>query len=140
MLEISRAIFDEIKSHAEASYPEECCGLLLGHLYGDRKAVLEMRRAANLNRERANDRYLMDPKDQLAAEKHARQASLEILGYYHSHPDHPAKASSTDDELSWEKVTYLIVSVKEGKLAHMAAFMKPNVNSSLGPEALAIHP
>src|SRR5437870_2802037 len=100
MLQIPAALLALIHEHAKESYPEECCGIFIGTRQGSSRIALELRRAGNLNTERARDRYLMDSKDQLAAEKAARSKNLEVIGYYHSHPDHPARPSATDHKAS----------------------------------------
>ena len=101
-----------LRAQAEAGYPHEVCGILLGR---DGRAD-EAHACANLDTERAGDRYQMDPRDQLRIEKDARARGLELVAYYHSHPDHPADASATDLALSWEGVRYLIVAVQQGRL------------------------
>jgi|SRR5665213_862124 len=105
-----------VKAHVVQGYPHETCGILLGRP-GDPLEIVEAHACANAVTERAHDRYLLDPNDQLRIEKDARLRSLEVLGYYHSHPDHPAQASATDLEHSWERFFYLIVSVREGRVA-----------------------
>src|SRR5688572_30370068 len=124
MLQISAELLAQIHGHASEAYPNECCGIFIGRREGPARQALELRRAGNLNVERAKDRYLMDPKDQLAAEKEARAKNLEVLGYYHSHPDHPALPSATDNAQSWENVSYLILSVQGGRPADAASFTR----------------
>jgi len=140
MLQISAALLAQVHEHASQSYPHECCGIMIGRREGASKATLELRRAGNLNVERARDRYLMDPKDQLAAEKSARARGLEVLGYYHSHPDHPALPSATDNAQSWEGVSYLILSVQGGRPAQSASFAREASQSELQSEELVITP
>ena len=111
MLRIANSYIEIIKEHARASYPHECCGILLGTKLNAEKSVTRAIPAKNLNVERAADRYLLDPKDQLAAEKEARASGQQVLGFYHSHPDHPALPSDTDNELSWPDYSYMILSV-----------------------------
>ena len=117
---MSPVAWTALRGHAEAGYPHEVCGILLGR---DGRA-LEARPCGNRNTERAHDRYQMDPQDQLRIEKEARQRDLDVLGYYHSHPDHPAQASATDNQLSWEGVYYLIVAVRDGKVADQRAWWR----------------
>jgi proteasome lid subunit RPN8/RPN11 len=140
MLQITAPLLAQIRKHAEASYPHECCGILIGTLEGGIRSVAALRPAANLNTERAQDRYLMDPKDQLAAEKEARLQGHQVIGYYHSHPDHPAMASSTDSELAWENVCYFIVSVQKGLAFEEACFIRHSMQSGLVPEAWKVQP
>jgi proteasome lid subunit RPN8/RPN11 len=140
MLRIPAALLAEIKAHAGAGYPHETCGILIGRREGAARAAVETRRAGNLNVDRARDRYLMDPKDQLAAEKYARAQNLEIVGYYHSHPDHPARPSATDNAQSWENISYLILSVDKGLPRDAASFSRQASQSELISEELEITP
>ena len=124
-----------LESHLIQAYPNEACGVLLGRAEAP-FAVVEAHACANLNTERSRDRYLMDPADQIRVEKDARRRSLDVVGYYHSHPDHPAQASATDLELSWEQVLYIIVSVREGKVAERRAWFRPLGQKSFEEVAL----
>lgn len=125
-LVLATQAWETLRSAAEAGYPLEVCGILLGPAgqTGPQRRVSEAVACGNLNVERARDRYQMDPLDQLRVERDARQRGLETLGYYHSHPDHPADASATDLELSWEGVHYLIVSVRDGRVADQRAWYR----------------
>jgi proteasome lid subunit RPN8/RPN11 len=104
-----------VEREATANYPHEACGVLLGRA-GEPLDVLEAHPCPNLNRERSRDRYLIDPREQLRIERDGRERGLDVVGYFHSHPDHPAEPSATDLELSWESLLYLIVSVRDGRL------------------------
>ncbi len=103
---------DEVVRLCEEGYPHEVCGLLLGK----NRTVMQIFPAKNLNQERSQDRYELDPKDFRRADEEARRQGIEIIGFYHSHPDHPAEASKTDTERAWEGYSYLIVSVLKGKV------------------------
>ncbi|MEM7585490.1 MAG: M67 family metallopeptidase [Acidobacteriota bacterium] len=94
----------------EASYPFEACGLLVGTADAQRIDVRDVFHARNLNVERARDRFLLDPDDHMAADRSARARGLDIVGIWHSHPDHPARPSVTDLEAAWEGFSYLIIS------------------------------
>jgi proteasome lid subunit RPN8/RPN11 len=94
-----------------AGYPEETCGLLLGHRNAVDVEILDLVEVRNLDRERAHDRYELDPDGYVAADLEAREQGCEIVGIWHSHPDHPAKPSATDRERAWEGWSYLIASV-----------------------------
>src|SRR5947208_16121392 len=97
MLRISEREVEALTAHAEAGYPEEVCGLLLGTLTGPgQRRVCEVRPAANINRDRARDRYEVDPIDYLRIERSGAQRGLEVVGIYHTHPDHPSRPSETD--------------------------------------------
>ena len=101
-----------LEGMAHAGYPSETCGLLVGQQTNDHVEVSRVVQARNLNRERAHDRYELDPQDFIAADKQACDEGLEIVGVWHSHPDHSAQPSETDRESAWEGWSYLIVAVK----------------------------
>ena len=112
-IEVPQQVHDEIVAHAKETYPHECCGVLIGNTLGAKK-VFNVERASNLNTERAADRYILDPKELNIIDKQARAASLEIIGFYHSHPDHTDRPSKYDREHGQADYSYLIVSVMEG--------------------------
>jgi proteasome lid subunit RPN8/RPN11 len=113
-IRIPTNVYKEIMDHARDSYPEECCGYLLGNDLKTRK-VFYVERGTNKNTERARDRYIIDPKEMNMVDKQARVQALDIIGFYHSHPDHPDRPSEFDREMGQPGYSYLIVSVKDGK-------------------------
>ena len=110
-LRLPGTLCDSLIALAQRGYPEETCGLLLGTRNGAERVVVGVRQARNLNVERARDRYEIDPEDFLAADREARAAGLDIVGVWHSHPDHPAMPSLTDVAGAWPGWAYVIVSV-----------------------------
>lgn len=104
----------EMSRHFEDVYPHEGCGLLLGRKDGDRVNIAAFSPVDNKNLDRARDRYEIDPQDYRKTEKEAGKRGLKIMGIVHSHPDHPAFPSSTDLEIAWEDLSYLIFSVIGG--------------------------
>lgn len=124
-LELSPDQLQAIKVQAERTYPEECCGLLLGRLEEDRKLLVEVRSTENTwDPQVADDlsdtpltksrRYWIAPEEMLAAMRYARSHALDVIGIYHSHPNHPAVPSECDRRLAWPQYSYLIVSVEQG--------------------------
>jgi len=105
----------EIFAHAEKGYPREVCGIVLGISQQEKRMVHAVLPAHNINTKRAKDRYTLDPKDFQRADAWARKENLEILGFYHSHPDSLPRASKTDRDEAWEGYCYLIISVYKGK-------------------------
>lgn len=103
-----------LEDRVRAGYPRETCGLLLGRQNGAGVEVCDVIAARNLNEERAEDRFELNPEDFLQADRAARAAGLELVGIWHSHPDHPAQPSVTDREFAWEGWSYLILSVGRG--------------------------
>lgn len=116
-LEITPGHLQTITRHGEASYPEECCGFLIGRSDGEATVVERVVSAGNERQESRHNRYLISPETVLAANKEARALGLDIVGYYHSHPDHPARPSEFDRDHAWPGLSYLIISVQGGKLA-----------------------
>jgi len=116
MLKIKREALERILSQAERDYPYETCGLLLGKVQGDERITLLPYETPNANLDRKNDRYEIDPRDYMKAEDKARELGLEIVGVYHSHPEHPDRPSKFDEERAFEGFSYLIVSVGAGKV------------------------
>jgi proteasome lid subunit RPN8/RPN11 len=102
--------------HASISYPDECCGVLIGRCQPGATFVERVLSVGNAREDDRHDRYLISPETVLAAHKEARALGLEVVGYYHSHPDHPARPSEVDRELAWPGVSYLIVSVEQRKV------------------------
>lgn len=106
-----------IERHAEASYPEECCGVLIGRPLADGVdggLVEQVLPARNERAESRHNRFVISPEVVLAAHRQARAKGLDVLGYYHSHPDHPAEPSEFDREHAWPGLSYLIVAVEKG--------------------------
>jgi len=101
----------DIVKRAEEGYPFEICGVLIGK--GNK--IETFRECRNLNTERARDRYELDPLSFNEADNWARENGMEIVGIYHSHPDHPSLPSETDRQRAWPGWIYLIVSVYQGK-------------------------
>ena len=101
---------------AAREYPREACGLLIGSARADGAVcVREVSEARNLERERAGERYDLDPGDQLRAEERARALGLDVVGVWHSHPDRAARPSPADRRGAWACYSYLIVSVRAGR-------------------------
>ena len=120
-MKIHRAAFEAIQAHGSEGYPHEICGIMVGPR-GDR-TVTEVRRARNIVTDRAHDRYEIDPRDHMRIQREADAAGLDILGYYHSHPDHPAQASRFDTERAWAGYVYLIVAIHSGRPVDANAFI-----------------
>ncbi len=110
VLQLPIALRRQLETVVDASYPFESCGVMIGRTGRQTIAVEDVFLGRNLNTERARDRFLLAPEDHLAADRAARQRGLEVVGFWHSHPDHPARPSGTDLETAWEDHSYLIVS------------------------------
>jgi proteasome lid subunit RPN8/RPN11 len=123
-LRLPRPIYDAIRTHGEETYPYECCGALLGRFSPADEAGNEPRgwvveaavRAGNTRTDSAYNRYQISPAELVKIERDARSRGLDIAGFYHSHPDHPAQWSPTDfEEAHWLGCCYVITAVAQGK-------------------------
>lgn len=112
----------QLAAWARDAYPYEACGLMLGVNDARGARVLEVRRARNLNVERASDRYDLDPADYLAAEREAEARGCELVGVWHTHPDHPARPSPTDLALAWPGWSYVIAAVTATGMTELRAW------------------
>jgi len=123
MIEIPERLIQEIHLHGERTYPEECCGVMLG-VQQDRlqivHTILPIGNSQELNRQR---RFLITPEQYRNAEKNAIDMGFDLLGFYHSHPDHPAMPSAFDTEHALPWFTYVIVSIINGKARTTSAWV-----------------
>ena len=111
MITLGKEQLDAIRAHGISDYPYECCGLLLGHFSPAGKIVTETLPISNAREESAKrNRFLITPEELLRGEQYARAKNLEIVGFYHSHPDSPAVPSQYDLEHAWPTYSYIIVS------------------------------
>ena len=116
MLKINRNHYDEIRRHGEETYPYECCGVLLGQMDDDARTVTSTARCQNTRADSPHNRYNIDPKELVRIQRQARERDEDIIGFYHSHPDHPAQWSKTDlEEAHWIGCSYVITRVAQGK-------------------------
>ena len=124
MLKIPQSALASLRRHGEETYPHECCGVLLGAFEKGARAVREVVRAGNTRLDALHNRYNIDPGELVRIQRQARERGLEIVGFYHSHPDHPARWSPTDlAEAHWVGCSYVITSVEKGKAAVTNSFL-----------------
>lgn len=114
-IRLSSEQMDAILAHAREDYPHECCGVMLGSASGDDKTVAAIRRLENVHEEGHERRFLISPESMFRVERDARAAGQSVLGFYHSHPDHPARPSEYDREWAWPWYSYIIVAVAKGE-------------------------
>ena len=133
MIVISADPWKKMVAHAEAAYPDECVGALLGRLGGDRKEVERALELNNAHEGSRRTRYTLLPEDLLQAEKEARASKLDVIGIYHSHPDAGAYFSKTDLENSCSWYSFVVVSVLQGEVADAKSFL-PNDDQTAAPE------
>lgn len=116
MLKIPASAFDALRLHGEETYPHECCGVLLGEMNGEGRSVKSVVRCGNTRTDSPQNRYHIDPKELVKIQREGRERSEDIVGFYHSHPDHPAQWSKTDlAEAHWIGCSYVITAVEKGE-------------------------
>lgn len=115
-LRIPAPVMAQLRAHFEAGYPNEACGALVGRASDDAHEVLEFHGMRNTITDRPWDRYALDPLEQLRVQKDAEARGLEIIGFAHSHPDHPAVPSRFDADHGWPFYSYVVASVQKGAL------------------------
>ena len=124
MLKLTQADFEALRRHGEETYPHECCGIMLGRMGADGNEVVELMRAGNTRTDSAHNRYHIAPQELIQAQREGRKRGLDIVGFYHSHPDHPAQWSTTDfAEAHWFGCSYVITAVAQGNAVVTNAFL-----------------
>jgi proteasome lid subunit RPN8/RPN11 len=124
-----------IEAHGQETFPNECCGFMLGTLNGDDRGVAELMRAANDREDEAKyNRFLITPEAFMRGEKAARMKGLDIVGFYHSHPNAPARPSQYDLDHAWPVYSYVIVSIQDGTAADMTSWRLKEDRSAFDPE------
>src|SRR6202163_1079071 len=116
MLNLSQSDYQPLRRHGEETYPHECCGVLLGRFEDDgSKTVSRIARCGNTREDSPHNRYHIDLKELIRIQREGRERGEDIVGFYHSHPDHPARWSPTDlAEAHWFGCSYVITSVDKG--------------------------
>ena len=141
-MRIARALMDQILGHARSGYPFEVCGVLLGRNGGGARRVDRVVAAVNRERDSPRVRYEIAPEDLVRIQREGRDEGREILGYYHSHPDHPARPSETDRRIAAEGlsdgVVHVVVGVERGERAAPSAWIFRDRVRAFEPEPLDI--
>jgi proteasome lid subunit RPN8/RPN11 len=123
VLKIERKNYEALRQHGEETYPHECCGVLLGQMREDERVVTSIARCGNTRTDSPQNRYHIDPRELVRIQREGRERGEDIVGFYHSHPDHPARWSPTDHaEAHWLGCSYVITSVEKGKAALTNSF------------------
>ena len=131
-LSIAPAVDAAIRAHGTETYPNECCGALIGR----DGVVTEVYALPNTTEEGPRRRFMVSPLDYREAERQASIAGGELLGFYHSHPDHPAKPSQYDLDHAWPFFSYIIVAVRAGVPEDMTSWRLREDRSAFDPEEL----
>lgn len=129
---LGAGVYEAIRAHGAETYPNECCGALIGR---DGRVVSTFA-LPNTTEEGPRRRFLVRPQDYREAEKRASEAGAELLGFYHSHPDHPARPSQYDLDHAWPFFSYIIVSVQAGTPADMTSWRLQEDRSAFDQEEL----
>jgi proteasome lid subunit RPN8/RPN11 len=142
---IARKVLDEIHAHAEATYPEECCGLLVAEGGSDtvaapnsKKTISESIRMNNAYEGPKHDRYNIDPLELFKADRAISQKGLTIAGIYHSHPDYPASLSKFDLEHSFPWYSYIVISVPKGRAGDTRSWIPREDHESVFQEEIEV--
>ena len=124
MLKITNKEYAAVRQHGEETYPNECCGVLLGQMQDDgTRVVTSAVRCGNTRSDSPQNRYHIDPKELVRIQREGRERGEDIIGFYHSHPDHPAQWSPTDlAEAHWFGCSYVITAVAKGQAAITNSF------------------
>ena len=129
MLKLSESIYNALRKHGEETYPHECCGVLLGRSLQnedghDVNTVEDAVRAGNTRTDSAHNRYHIAPQELIRIQRQGRERGLDIVGFYHSHPDHPAQWSKTDfAEAHWLGCSYVITAIAQGVAQQTNSFL-----------------
>lgn len=141
-LTIPSSVMARVRAHLEAGYPNEACGVLIGGIEGETYSAREFRPIRNTVVDRPHDRYLLDPREQLQAQREAHGRGLEIIGIVHSHPDHPARPSQFDADRAMEIrdsfSAYVVASVELGHMVEARAFRLNEASHRFEEQALAV--
>ena len=134
MLMLQSEADKDIRRHGRESYPEECCGALIGR----DGSVVEAMRLPNLMGEEARRHFLVGPVEYQVAEKRATEMGGKLMGFYHSHPDHPARPSQNDLEQAWPTFLYVILAVQDGKPGTMTSWRLREDRSAFDEQTVAV--
>lgn len=138
-LHITPELMKEIQAHGESAYPEEGAGLMLGTAQGDRKQVTKLVTFANAREQSARrNRYLLTPQDYLRGEQEAARLGLDVVGVFHSHPDHPDRPSEFDREWAMPWLSYVITNITAGQAKGTRSWLLSEDRSSFHEEPLTI--
>jgi len=138
MLKLNHTSLHKMKVHAMRAYPEECCGVLFGQEAGELRRVCDVLEVGNQRTENRERRYLITPEEYRSAERRAHEESMEIIGFYHSHPDQPASPSQFDLEQALPWWLYLIISVESGQPAEVSSWTLRDDRSRFDEETVEV--
>jgi proteasome lid subunit RPN8/RPN11 len=126
-----------IEAHGVETYPYECCGALLGRDAEGEREVVALFALSNRRDDSPRNRFEITPEDVLLAERTARDKKVDLIGWYHSHPNAPARPSEFDREHAWPWYSYIIVSIRDGKPAEITSWRLQDDRAAYEPEPIA---
>jgi proteasome lid subunit RPN8/RPN11 len=140
---ISSHLAERIRAHGAETYPHECCGALLGRDseasdHDAAREVLALFPSVNRHGESPRNRFIVTAEDVLEADRAAQKQGLEVIGWYHSHPDHPARPSQFDQDHAWPWYSYIIVSVHNGAPQDMTSWRLDDDRQAFSSEGIEI--
>jgi proteasome lid subunit RPN8/RPN11 len=135
-LKIGAGDLGQIQDHAREAYPEECAGALVGIENGGIKVVVDVWRAENTHEEERSRRFLIEPLKVKKFEEQAEEQDMGLLGFYHSHPDHPAEPSEYDREHAWPGYSYVIASLGAENIEDMRSWTLRDDRSGYDEETI----
>lgn len=140
MIQLAENQRNEIAAHGERDYPHECCGLLLGSFAaGGVKAISEIYPISNAREEQAKrNRFLIRPEELTRGERYAETKGLDVVGFYHSHPDHPGVPSQYDLEHAWPLYSYIVISVSAGAAQDLRSWEMEPDRSRFAEEEISV--
>jgi proteasome lid subunit RPN8/RPN11 len=137
MILVNQEQLAQMRAHGERDYPFECCGLMLGRFADGRKQVIETYPISNAREEEAKrNRFLIRPEELMRGEKYAREKSLDVVGFYHSHPDDLAVPSQYDLEHAWPTYSYIVVAVEQSRAADLRSWEMESDRSRFNEEEI----
>ena len=138
MLRLAKNLEQEIRDHGAKDYPNECCGAMLGTDGDTGREVRALFPLINRRDDSPRNRFSITPEDFRAAERAAVERGLDLLGWYHSHPDHPARPSEFDRDHAWPWYSYVIVSVDGGVPKDLTSWQLEDDRSKFQPEEVLL--
>jgi proteasome lid subunit RPN8/RPN11 len=137
MIVVNESHLRAMRAHGERDYPYECCGLMLGRFGDGRKQMVETYEISNAREEEAKrNRFLIRPEELMRGEKYAREKGLDVIGFYHSHPDDVAVPSQYDLEHAWPTYSYIVMAVEKGRAANLRSWEMESDRSRFNEEEI----
>ena len=138
MIEIEQQPWQQMVEHARSTYPNECCGAMLGKIEDGHKRVVVAMALENASAGPQAARYELRPEDLLAADREARRHNLDLVGIYHSHPNAPARPSDFDKAHAWPSLSYVVMEVRDGKTVETKSWILKDDRTEFVPERIVM--